>query len=559
MSTAISEGYLWELPEDVPSSAVGIYVALPKWFAQLLWNRGFRDPQTIDAYLNGKGAPLDPGGFEHMARAVEILLEAKRRGGPVVIYGDYDVDGLTATALLAEALKACGLRPRAVIPSRADGYGLWLDRLTDLSTGAVLIAVDCGVSEANALAALRQRSVDTLVVDHHHLPQDLPPASAIIHPALSSSEVPYASVGLAFHLIRALSSATGDDLPVRSSLDLVALGTLADMVPLVGENRWLVRYGLVVMRRNSRPGLRALLAKVGLRPDQVNSRTVSFRLAPRLNAPGRLSDATPVLELLTTPDLATAEQLVELVETHNSLRREWFSTIYRQAVPEAQRQLDRGRHCIVLAADGWPPGLMGLLAARMVEEYWVPSVALARVDSTWRGSVRTPPGVSAIGLLRGTAPALLALGGHEGAGGLTLAVDRLAEVASRLEELAASTPPRPRTLRIDARMTLEELNPSILPYLLRLDPFGEGNPEPLVLAEGVVLDQVIGLANSSEARVRLASPSGRWHHSAIAYRAAASRIRQGTKGNVILRLRVPKDRRLDLELVDFRGSSGATL
>jgi single-stranded-DNA-specific exonuclease len=550
----ISGFYMWRMPEEVPPSAVVLYEGLPRWLAQMLWNRGLRTRQQVDVFLNGKGAPPDPGEFEHMDRAVNFLSHARSRGHHVLIYGDYDVDGVTATALLLEGFSAFGLKPEVVIPSRADGYGLRLQRLEHLPRDTVLVAVDCGVSEHAIVAALQRRSVNTVVIDHHQLPDRLPPAGAILHPELSESRVPFSSVGLAFQLIRALSEASGSDLHLRANLDLVALGTLADMAPLVSENRRLVRYGLAVLRRSGRPGLQMLLARAGLNSNQVNSRTAAFHLAPRLNAPGRISDAQPVLELLTTRDGARAAELAELVETHNLLRKEWFSTVYQQALPEVRRQLERGRRCVVLAAEGWPPGLMGLLAARVVEEFWTPAVALAKVDGTWRGSIRTPTGVSAVGMLRSVSSVLLAMGGHEGAGGLTLAETKLPDLARGLEAAVSSSAPQPRVLQIDARVSLSDLDVSLVSHLARLDPFGEGNPEPLVVLEEVILKQVVYLSSGAGVRVLLGSRQGYESVSALAFGRIIPFLSSGAKGDAVLRIRMPKDKRLDLELIDFKAS-----
>ncbi len=550
-------GCLWRVPEEVPTAEAGLYEGLPRWVAQFLWNRGIRSPAALASYLYGKGIASDPWGFQQMEKAVQLILEAKLRGAEVLIYGDFDVDGLTAVALLVEGLARLGLSIKPHIPTRAEGYGLRMDRLEAIG-GRLIIAVDCGVADGVAIDSLRRRGIQTIVVDHHQLPPELPPAAAILHPQLSSLGVPYSSVGIAFNLLRALADASGKDLGLRSLLDLVALGTLADMAALVGENRALVRYGLAVLRQNPRPGLRSLMDKAGLRQSHINSRTVAFALAPRINAPGRLSVAGPVLELLTTYDAARADHLAEWVEGHNYLRREWFSAVHRQAHPEVLRQIERGRRCVVVAGDGWPPGLMGLLAARIVEEFWVPAVALAKVDGTWRGSIRTPPGISSVGMLMAASHVLMAYGGHQGAGGLTLAEERLPELVKLLEDLAkVAEPAEPKVLSIDAHISFQELAPSLKGDLSKLEPFGEGNPEPVLLLKDVWVRTIAAVGSAGAVKLRIGSAGGPDTISASLYRNAREWRDPGEIGMAVIRARMPRGHGLDLEFLDFYPGTAA--
>jgi single-stranded-DNA-specific exonuclease len=466
--------------------------------SQVLVNRGVETPDQAGVFLSSRLQDLhDPFLMKDMERAVARVLQALGRREKICVYGDYDVDGITATAVLYHFLGSVGAQVQFYIPSRVrEGYGLKREVVERLRhTGVSLIlTVDCGVSDVAAVAGARKAGVDVVVTDHHTTPELLAPACALINPKQPGCAFPFkglAGVGVAFNVVMALRKAlreegffAGHPEPnLRQYLDLVALGTIADVVPMIDANRIFVKSGLEIMTRQPRPGIRALKAVSGLTDGAVTSTMVAYRLAPRLNAPGRLSDASQSVRLLLCDDDAAATELARSIDEENTRRQQVERRILADARTKlaAQATLPDG---IVLASPAWHPGVVGLCASRLSEELLRPTVLVA-VDEArgeGRGSARSIAGIDVYEAVKSCQSMLLAFGGHRGAAGLTVPVDNIAEFSAAFADSVRSvvsageyTP----TLAIDAEIALGHLSSGVMDELETLAPFGQANPEPV--------------------------------------------------------------------------------
>lgn len=523
-------------PEAVSRLAASL--GLRPLTAHLLLLRGIADADAGREFLDARLASLpDPLLLSGMERAAGRLAEALRRGERIAVHGDYDVDGITGTALLAENLRAWGGLVDCHIPLRLrDGYGLSAEALQRAaSNGArVAVSVDCGVSaleEAHLAATL---GLDLIITDHHTPPAQLPAAYALVNPQQPGCRYPdktLAGVGVAFLLLVALRRVLreagyftgGEEQDLRRSLDLVALGTIADVVPLTGVNRLLARAGLDIINRRLRPGLVALLDVAGVR--QANCGNVAFGLAPRLNAAGRLEDAAIGVDLLLTADAGTAKALAERLDGFNRDRQHLEQVTLQQAIERLEYNGEGGEGSIVLADSRWHPGVIGIVASRLVERYHRPTVLIALDGCAGKGSARSVDGIHLYRMLAGCASYLQGYGGHAMAAGLSIEEEQVPAFAAAFErqvlEAAASSDALPRRWH-DGEIQLEELDRSVVEELVQLAPFGAGNPEPAFLLRQVHVQQprVIG-----EKHLRFTARQGGHSHPAIAF-GMAERLSQ---------------------------------
>jgi len=477
-------------------------VRIPAPLAQVLINRGYCDPAEAGRFLNPQLRQLrDPFELPDMDAAVARLVTAIGRRERLVIYGDYDVDGVTSSALLLRVLRAAGADVGSFLPHRMDeGYGLsqnGVARCLQEHDPRLLVAVDCGTSSVHEIAELKKRHIDTIVLDHHEPPDQLPECVAVVNPkrsverrsdggsARADSCEPLASVGVSFKLAHALFKRErhlAKAVDLREHLDLVAVGTVADVVPLTGENRILVRSGLERLPRTRKVGLRALLNVADV-PDKVGPYHIGFRLGPRLNAAGRLADAMAALELLLTENAARADELARLLDEHNAERQQIEERISEEALAEAaRRETDR---VLVLANPEWHAGVIGIVASRIAQQYHRPTVMIGEGG---KGSCRSIGGFSMVDALSHCASVLERFGGHEMAAGLSVQTGKIAALRRLLNEHAARVLSdedlQPR-LRVDAVVRLDELDAEFFQHLDRLEPCGQGNPEPTFAAQGV--------------------------------------------------------------------------
>ena len=470
---------------------------------QILANRGVTDPIMVDAFLNGEARTDNPFLIQGMNEAVERIRRAIRQGERIAVYGDFDADGVTSTALIVQVLSALGAFVRPYIPHRVDeGYGLNNRALAELAREGqrLVITVDCGIRSWDEVAFANRLGLDVIVTDHHSIGPELPPALAAINPKRPDCPYPFkglAGVGLAYKLAQALlrsqqqvpirgSKSPGVELDEADLLDLVALGTVADLAPLLDENRSLVQRGLMKLNQPQRPGLQAMMALAGVAPGQVTAMTIGFVLGPRLNAAGRLDSAMMSYELLQTDDVFKASQLAQQLDQLNTRRQHLTAEAVEQAV--TQIEADGGEEYVLMAgSQGFLAGIVGLVAGRLVEQYYRPALVMELGERTSRGSARSIAEfdiTSALDLCAADG-LLVRHGGHAAAAGFTVENTKLPKFKARLREIAAkelSTEDLRPALNIDAEVALGDVDWATWGLLKQLEPTGFENPQPRLLS-----------------------------------------------------------------------------
>lgn len=496
--------------------------------AQCLLNRGLNTPAEISRWLSPKLKNLaDPFLIPQMRVAVERLWQARAANETVVIFGDYDVDGVTATALLVEVLTELGWSVRHYLPGRFDeGYGLTREAVENCLAQhpvSLLLAVDCGSTAVETIDYLRTRKVEVLVLDHHQVSTPQPKAVALVNPQLAAADEPsfreLCSVGLAFKLAHALvkhgreldepACATFDLKPL---LDLVALGTIADLVPLTGENRTLVTAGLERLETTERPGLCALKEVAGVE-DGVGVYEVGFQLAPRLNAAGRIENASAALNLILAPDAATALPLARELDARNRERQDIEQGIVEEVIGAIRARFNPEKDFAIVEGQMlWHIGVVGIVASRVLREFYRPTFILGGDGDSWRGSGRSVEGFDMAAALRECDDLLLRHGGHAMAAGVSVAGDRLEAFRERLNRLAQQKltgellqPP----LRLDAEIRLVEVNLFLMEKLEELQPFGMGNPGVQLVARNVRLARPVQRMGREKQHAKLWVTDGR--------------------------------------------------
>ncbi len=475
---------------------------LPPLIARLLLNRGLSDPEEILAFLEPTLERLaSPFDLPDLDVAAARLARAVRQREPLVVYGDYDADGLTAATLLTQFFQDLGLPCVTYIPDRlTEGYGLNQPALEKLAAHAqLLVTVDCGVSDAAEVAWAMDHGLEVIVTDHHELPSELPPALAVVNPKRGGEAYPFemlAGVGVALLLALGVRARLRDEgwfknhpePNLRNYLDLVALGTAADVVPVLGENRILVRQGLKVLEETRRPGLLALKEVAGLNGKTATFRDLCFRLAPRLNAAGRLGQALGALHLLMATDLGQARSQARILNELNRRRQSLEGEVLSQALSFIRKQGLDQRPVMVLGREGWHPGVLGIVAARLAEEFHRPVALVSLKEGLGKGSARSIEGYHLFQGLQACHQHLIKFGGHEAAAGFSVAEENLPALQDAFEEafLAQLGEVRLRpTLKVDAAVGLGDLDQGFYQHLQRLRPFGPGNPEPVFVCDAV--------------------------------------------------------------------------
>lgn len=517
--------------------------------AQCLLNRGVIDAHKAALYLHPRLKALsDPFHLPNMERAVERLWRAIRAGESMVLFGDYDVDGVTSTTLLMTVLGDLGARVSYYLPNRMDdGYGLSreaVEKCLERTPATLLLALDCGSTAVETVAWLREKGVDVLVLDHHQPASPLPEAHAIVNPHLvpedkSGGAVPYhelCSVGIAFKTSHALvkhGRQAGDTrcaaYDLKPLLDLVALGTVADVVPLIGENRILVAAGLEWLGKSQRPGILALMEKAQTtRP--LNVHAVGFQLGPRLNAAGRLEDAEAALRLLATSSASEAEQLAGILETNNRDRQELERQIASEVVEAVRSRFKPDRdYVIVEGRKMWHVGVVGIVASRVLRQFYRPTIILGGDDEVWRGSGRSIEGFDLAGALCGCDDLLVRHGGHAMAAGLSLEAGRLDAFRERLNNLARQriTPDQLRPiLRLDAAVALGDINEQTIEELGMLEPMGQGNPSVQLMTRAVRITRSMRMGKEQQ-HLKLWVSDGNVTHEAVWWGGAAQTQPEG--------------------------------
>uniref|UniRef100_A0A831XLH0 Single-stranded-DNA-specific exonuclease RecJ n=1 Tax=Geobacter metallireducens TaxID=28232 RepID=A0A831XLH0_GEOME len=493
----------WTLRDHDGEAAriIAAELAIDPAVASLLAARGVRDGSSARRFLASSLADVrDPLLLKGMGEAVDRLVLARSRGETVCVYGDYDVDGVTATALLTSFFRQIGIRCFYYIPNRLEeGYGLSADGLRRAAGKAqVVVSVDCGVNAVAEAELAARLGLDLIITDHHTPGPVMPNACAVINPLQPGCSYPFkslAGVGVAFNLVVALRGrlreegafAGGGEPNLREYLDLVALGTIADVVPLTEENRIFVKYGLRELSISARPGVKALKEVAGV-TGSVSCGAVGFRLAPRLNAAGRLEDAARGVELLLETDPVRAAAIAAELDASNAERQAIEREILADAMALVEGKPDMaGRKSIVLASGAWHPGVIGIVASRMVDIFHRPTVLIALQEGEGRGSGRSIPGFHLYDALDACAEHLTKFGGHRYAAGLSLDESALERFVDRFEEVAAgrlSPDDLVPVLRVDAELAPRQVTAELADAISSLEPFGPGNPEPLFILSG---------------------------------------------------------------------------
>ena len=495
--------------------------------ATVLINRGLTTEATAKRFLNPSPTAFrSPFLLKGMNAAVNRITAALNEHEKILVFGDYDADGVTATAALFTFLEQAGADVAAYIPHRTrEGYGLSPDHITRvaLAGGAnLVITVDCGSAGFEAVEAAGSVGIDVIVTDHHQPPERLPRAVAVINPHRPDCDAGLhglAGVGVAFFLLMALRKhlreigfwTLGKEPNLKSLCDLVAIGTIADMTPLVDENRALTRLGLQVLRTNPRPGLRALMKASDVDGPIADGDDIAFRLAPRINAAGRLAHADTAFRLLTTRNAAEAEAIARTLDDLNHQRRQIERTILDGILARLAQSPAPGRRSgIVLADGGWHEGVLGIVASRLVRRFHRPVILIALKDGTGKGSGRSVPGIDLVRVLSACAPDLTRFGGHAMAAGLTIDPSAIPAFERHFDAaVVATAPPEafvPR-VAIDCRLDFAAISGTLIDELEMLKPYGNGNPEPLFMARKVVVAEA-RMVGGRHRRMRLSQSTG---------------------------------------------------
>ncbi|BBD07149.1 single-stranded-DNA-specific exonuclease RecJ [Desulfovibrio ferrophilus] len=475
-----------DAPTDIDSWAQRLEIS--PLIARLLWQRGLTTPSEMDVFLSpGLRNLAAPETLPGLSDAAQVLAEGLNEGKQFCVWGDYDVDGVTSTALVTSFMNARGIKASHHIPNRLEhGYGMNLDGIEQLAAQGVklLLTVDCGITSHEEIARANELGI-TVVVSDHHLPGEkgLPPASAVTNPRLGDCPCPdLAGVGVAFLLMAAVNRLLpGQAVDMRQYLDLVALGTIADVVRLTGQNRILVKNGLLLVTEASRPGIAALKEASGYAPSAaLGAGQVGFGLAPRINASGRLGDAEAAFKLLLAPDYETARPFAQQLDALNADRRGQEDTILKEAKKQAEGQLDNLG--LVLHAPGWHPGVIGIVASRIVEAYYRPTLILAEEGDLLKGSGRSTREFDLHAGLTSCADLLAGFGGHKQAAGMSLEKSNLDALRTAFHQAVldqCGDKPLTATLFIDGELPFSDIDFDLLKELEMLQPFGPGNAEPV--------------------------------------------------------------------------------
>ena len=536
--------------------------------AQLLVNRGLGDKAAIQSFLTPRlSQMIDPMRMLGMDEAVNAIVEAMEDREKITVYGDYDADGLTATALLATFLSHLGLSVATYVPDRLkEGYGLnkkAVERIKRDGTG-LIITVDCGISNNKEAVLAKRLGMGMVITDHHQIPSGFQPQCPVVNPHQPDCSFPFkglSGVGLAFFLAVGLRTALRNrgwfksrgEPDLRDYLDLVALGTMADRVPLVGQNRILVAGGVSRMGNSIWPGIRALMTVSGVSRSDISSDDLSFRIAPRLNAPGRMGDSLMGLRVLMAEKDREADVLANKIDAANLKRQAVERDILDQAIVMIEDQADHKR-IIFLGSEGWHPGVLGIVASRLVDRYHKPAMIAAIRDGIAVGSGRSIDGFDLYGAMKKAAHYFERFGGHSHAAGFTLPESGLEKLKEEMEtEAQAHLQPKDLipTINVDAELFFRNITLDVIHQIRDLAPFGEGNPEPVFMARSVKVfeSRVVG-----DHHLKLRVGQGEQTFDAIGFGLGNRHPLKGTRLDVLFTPEINRwqgSERVQLKIIDL--------
>lgn len=510
----LNEKKLWKITEVSPEVIQSIRekTGVSELLAVILANRGYSDAEAIKKFLYPNISELHPPFLlRDMEKAAARIHEEIRNNGKILIYGDYDVDGITSTSILYDYLKNIGAQVEYYIPDRfEEGYGLNINALTNLCTNkpSLIITVDNGIAAVEEVRYINSLGIDVIITDHHECQDELPTAFAIINPKRPDCGYPFkflAGVGVVFKLIQALSIVIGNNPDAAFKyLDLVCIGTIADIVPLVNENRVLVKYGLEAAANTGNPGVKALCKAAGVK--EVNTWAIGYALSPRINAAGRLGEAARAVELFTAQDTVRANKIAEELNQENKNRQEIESRLVEQVLEKISNEQREQDSILVVHGENWHHGVIGIAAARITERFYKPCILISFEGDIGRGSGRSIEGFNLFDGLTQCSQLLEKYGGHELAGGLTIRREKIEEFQKEINKAAKCSIGQTQLLRVvnvDFGIAHEQLNMTSVSELKLLEPYGPGNPTPLFCLESLEIEGIRGVGDNKHLKLSL--------------------------------------------------------
>ncbi len=502
----------WKIKEKAETKESGTFIINPV-ILQLLFNRGIDTEEKINSFLypDYEKGLLDPFLFSDMKKAIERIRSARDKKEKVVIFGDYDADGVTSAAILQETLDAIGIESTVYIPDkRLEGYGMNPKAIEEFKKQGIslILTVDCGISNQKEIEQANEMAMDVIVVDHHHIPKQIPKAYAIINPHLKVSGYPFlelAGVGVTFKFVQALYQEFFSDKieQLKWLLDLVALGTIADCVPLLEENRVIAKFGLIVLSKTRRQGLLELFQVARLQIDEnnlPNARKVSFQIAPRINAAGRMDHANSAFKLLREKEKVAARELALELENNNQLRQKATGQVVDEIQVLAENMF-KDRKFIFAVSEHFPVGILGLAAGKIADEFNKPTAVLNKGEKESQGSFRSIPHINIIETIEKCGELLVKYGGHSQAAGITVKNENLEKFFEKMEKIIEKeledkdvTP----VLEIDMEIFPKDLDFDLAQGIKKLEPFGEGNEEPVFLMKNLLVESLAKVGNGEK-------------------------------------------------------------
>lgn len=526
---------IWKLKEQAPDDFITQFSDVPEPLLQVLFHRGLKGKKDIDFFLKTPYETdiYNPDLLPDIKEGVERVLHALEKKEKITVYADYDADAVTAAAVMIRTLKALGAKVDYYIPDRfSEGYGINSEAIREIAKNStdLIITVDCGITSVEEVEVAKQLGVDVVITDHHHVPEEIPKAVAVINPHRKNSLYPFkdlTGVGVAFKFVQALLSdvrkessyaKTSEDNPLKIFpegaekwlLDFVAIGTVADCQNLLGENRIFTKYGLKVLQKTRWPGLKALISVSGVTGKDFNTGTIGFQLAPRINAAGRLAHADIALKLLLTDDSLEARNLATQLEKLNRKRQRVTETIMSEAREQIEPQIKK--HKVLMAANpNWPKGIVGLVAGKLTDEFYRPTLIASQEENHATGSARSIPGFSIIEALDYAKEHTVQYGGHEAAAGFTIENEKIHDFHSTIcgfADVKFSEEDLRPVLMIDHELKdSEEFTVDFADLVESLAPFGQGNPRPHFLFKNLKVENVKAVgSNGKHAQLQLSHP-----------------------------------------------------
>jgi single-stranded-DNA-specific exonuclease len=553
---------IWKLSSPLPNicSEISGSFNVSQVTAQILVNRGLKDPEEIKRFLNPQLSFLSqPTEIPNIVKACERVDLAKQRKEKVLVFGDYDVDGVTGTAIILETLKFLGIEASYYIPYRyREGYSMNVEAIKKIKESGtdLIITVDCGISNHKEIEYANKLGMDVVVTDHHTPPKSLPPAYAIVNPKLISGSHPakhLSGAGVAFKFAWQIFKTFGikDQKFLVDMLDLAGLGTIADIVPLTFENRIFAFQGITLLNSRKRLGIKHLIEAARLKR-KINLKHINFIISPRLNAAGRLEHASLSVKLLTTKDPSLASEIAQKLNKINTKRQDLGSSVREEAGKSLNMETAKDNKIIILYGQDWHPGVIGIVASQLVDRYYRPTVIIGLDGSSGRGSARSLDGVNIYELLESCQDLFLNFGGHEGAAGFEIAKDKLEEFTARLKKKAdesIKTEDLIPKLKIDMQLPLSHVSLTLVREIEKLSPFGEGNPEPLFLTSSLKLLGMKRVGKDKHLKLRLSD--GRINIDAIGFRMGHIHDRLKLNDNYHIVYKLTTEEWDGFELVQF--------